>query len=134
MIRIRAAQMEAFRAQMRAELAGRLARRGVELWPEKVAERSAEEVRAEASRIAASARTWGLTSERDVTIYYDLSMELGEGFERREDGAWAREILEDRSRGPHDRIVAVRDAWELEGIEDPFEEGGAEGRPGRRGR
>jgi len=133
-IRVRPAQMDAFRAQMRAELAARLARRGAELWPEKAGERSAEELRTEACRIAASARGWGLTSERDVTIYYDLSMELGEGFERREDGAWAREVLEDGSRGPHERIVAVRDAWELEGIEDPFEEGGAESRPGGRGR
>jgi hypothetical protein len=133
-IRIRPEQMEAFRGERREALAERLAARGARLYPEKVAGRRDAELRAEARRIAASAREWGLTSERDATIYYDLSLELGEEFERGEEGRWAREHLEDRRRGPHERIVAVRDAY-LEGdVEDPFAEDGAGSRPGARGR
>ena len=133
MRQVRPEQMEAFREERREELAGRLAARAARLWPEKVADRRDEEVRAEARRISASARSWGLTSERDVTIYYDLSLELGPGFERGEDGAWARRILEDRARGPHERIVAVRDAYFWAEVEDPFAEDGAGSRPERRG-
>ncbi len=134
MRRMRPEQMLAFREARREALAERLAARAGELYPEKVAERNGDEVRAEAGRIAASARSWGLRSEEDVTTYYDLSMELGPGFERGEDGAWAREILEDRARSPHDRIVAVWDAYFWSGVDDPFEEAGAGNRPGGRGR
>ena len=134
MIRIRPEQMADFRDERRAALAERLATRGARLYPENVHGRSDEEVRAEARRIAASARSWGLTSEEDVTIYYDLSMELGEGFEREEDGAWAREVLEDRTRGPHERIVAVREAYLRGDLEDPYAEDGAGSRPDGRGR
>jgi len=124
-IRLRPEQMEAFRAERRESLAGRLAARAARLYPENVYGRTDEEVRAEARRIAASARAWGLASEEDVTIYYDLSMELGEGFDREEDGAWAREVLADRARPPHERIVAVRDAYLRGGLEDPYAEDGA---------
>ena len=134
MIRIRPEQMADFREERRAALAERLAARGARLYPENVYERTDEEVRAEARRIAASARSWGLTSEEDVTIYYDLSMELGEGFEREEDGVWAREVLEDRARPPHERIVAVRDAYLRGGVDDPYAEDGAGSLPGGRGR
>lgn len=134
MRRLRPEQMEAFREERREALAGRLAERAFRLWPEKVAERRDEEVRAEARRISASARSWGLTAEQDVTIYYDLSLDLGEGFEKGEGGAWAREILEDRRRGPHERIVAVRDAYLRSDDEDPFAEDGAGNRPDARGR
>ena len=134
MRRVRPEQMEAFREARREELAERLAARAARLYPEKVAERRNEEVRAEARRISASARSWGLTSERDVTIYYDLSLELGPHFEKGDDGAWAREILEDRARGPHERIVAVRDAYFWAEVEDPFAEDGAGSRPAGRGR
>lgn len=134
MIRLRPEQMEAFRAERRESLAGRLAARAARLYPENVYGRADEEVRAEARRVAASARAWGLVSEEDVTLYYDLSMELGEGFEREEDGAWAREVLEDRARAPHERIVAVRDAYLRGGLEDPYAEGGAGSPPDGRGR
>lgn len=134
MIRIRPEQMTDFREERREALAGRLAARAARLYPEIVHGRQDGEVRAEARRVTASARAWGLTSEEDVTIYYDLSMELGEGFEREEDGAWAREVLEDRARPPHERIVAVRDAYLRGGVEDPYAEDGAESPPGGRGR
>jgi hypothetical protein len=107
-IRFRPAQLEAFRDEMRVELAGRLARRGEERFPDRMLGRAPAEVRAEARRLAAAARERGLVSEQEVTEFYDLSMELGPGFEQGPTGAWAREILKQRGRSPRERLEALR--------------------------
>ncbi len=104
MIRFRPEQLEAFREEMRAELAARLARRGEERFPEKALGRTPEDLRAEARRLAAVARERGLVSEEEVTLFYDLSLELGPGFEQGPAGAWAREILKERGRSPRERL------------------------------
>jgi hypothetical protein len=103
-IRFRPEQLEAFREEMRAELAARLARRGEERFPEKALGRTPEDLRAEARRLAAVARERGLVSEEEVTLFYDLSLELGPGFEQGPAGAWAREILKERGRSPRERL------------------------------
>ena len=108
MIRLRPEQLEAFRTEARDELAARLARRGAERFPEKALGRTPEELRAEAGRVAASARERGLVSEKDVTGFYDLSMELGPGFEQGPVGTWAREILKERGRSPRERMEMLR--------------------------
>jgi hypothetical protein len=97
-----------FREEMRAALADRLARRAAIRWPEKTLGREAAEVRAEARRLAMSARERGLVSEEDVTLFYDLSMELGPGFEQGPSGAWARQVLKERL-SPHARVLALRE-------------------------
>ena len=108
MIRLRPAQLEAFREEARAGLAERLARRGEQIWPERTADRPRAEVRAEAERLAAAARERGLVSEEDVTRFYDLSLELGPGFEEGPAGTWAREILKQRAVPPRERLERLR--------------------------
>ncbi len=107
MIRLRPEQLEAFREEARAELADRLARRGEERWPEKSLGRAPGELRAEARRLAAAARERGLVSEEEVTLFYDLSVELGPGFEQGPAGAWSRETLKERGRSPRERLLAL---------------------------
>ncbi|MFN7987855.1 MAG: hypothetical protein U0529_10305 [Thermoanaerobaculia bacterium] len=109
MIRLRPAQLEAFREEARSELADRLARRGEERFPEKALGRPRDERRAEARRLATAARERGLVSEEEVALFYDLSMELGPGFEQGPTGAWAREILKERSRSPRERLEKLRE-------------------------
>ena len=109
MIRLRAEQLAAFRESARAELADRLVRRGEERLPEKTAGRSRDELRAEARRLSTAARERGLVSEEEVARFYDLSMELGPGFEQGPGGAWAREILRERSRAPRESLEKLRE-------------------------
>ena len=118
MIRFRAEQLEAFREEVRAKLAARLARRGEERFPEKALGRTPGDLRAEARRLAAVARERGLVSEEEVTLFYDLSLELGPGFEQGPAGAWAREILKERALSPRARLEKLRarvfavEAWD----------------------
>ena len=120
MIRLRPEQLDAFRKECREALADRLAKRCAARFPEKTLGRDAAEVRAEAGRLAAEARVWGLVSEEDVTLFYDLSIDLGPGFEKGAGGRWAREILESRTLSPHERIVALRERVLREDGWDPF--------------
>lgn len=108
MIRLRPEQLEAFREEARATLADRLARRGEERFPEKTLGRARVELRAEAHRLAAVARERGFVSEEEVTLFYDLSLELGPGFEQGPAGAWAREILKERGRSPRERLEKLK--------------------------
>ncbi|HYN40274.1 MAG TPA: hypothetical protein VE129_00745 [Thermoanaerobaculia bacterium] len=122
MIRLRPEQLEAFREEARATLADRLVRRGEERFPEKTPGRTPVELRAEAHRLAAVARERGFVSEEEVTLFYDLSLELGPGFEQGPAGAWAREILKERGRSPRERLEKL--AARVLGVEewDPHRE------------
>lgn len=120
MIRLRPEQLDAFRRECREALADRLAKRCAARFPEKTLGREAAEVRAEARHLAEAARAWGLVSEEDVTLFYDLSMELGPGFERGAGGRWAREFLDSRTLSPRERIVALRERVLREEAWDPF--------------
>ncbi|MBK8597330.1 MAG: hypothetical protein IPN83_17445 [Holophagales bacterium] len=108
MIRFRPEHLEAFREEARARLADRLARRGEERFPEKTLGRAPVELRAEAGRLAAVARERGLVSEEEVTLFFDLSLELGPGFEQGPAGAWAREILKERALSARERLEKLR--------------------------
>lgn len=108
MIRLRPEQFDAFRDEMRTELAERLARRGEERFPERMLGRAPAEVRAEARRLAAAARERGFVSEQEVALFYDISMELGPGFEQGPTGAWVRELLKERGLPPRERLEKLR--------------------------
>jgi hypothetical protein len=120
-IRLRPEQLDAFRTEAREALADRLARRAAERFPEKVLGRGAAEVRSEARRLAGGARERGLVSEEDVTLFYDLSMELGTGFEQGPSGAWARQLLKERL-SPHARVLALRERVLFVEEWDPYRE------------
>lgn len=122
MIHLRDGQLEAFREEARAGLADRLARRGEERFPEKAAGRSRDELRAEARRLSAAARERGFVSEEEVTLFYDLSLELGPGFEQGPAGAWAREVLKERTVPPRERLERLRERVGAAETWDPHRE------------
>jgi hypothetical protein len=57
----------------------------------------------------------------DVTLFYDLSMELGPGFEQGPSGAWARQVLKERL-SPHARALSLRERVLAVEEWDPYRE------------
>jgi hypothetical protein len=93
---VRREQMEALNAQALESFHRRMRQHLAALFPERVAAWGEEGARGAADAGIRQAAGFGITAERDVARFIDLTVELGPDFPDREATAWTRSVLEDR--------------------------------------
>jgi hypothetical protein len=109
MLQIRLEQIEAFERAAREQFLREMATHVRTHFPD-VAGDDPVELRGRLDGMVAAAATHGLQSKRDVCLYIDLAMVLGDGFERRPETAWALRYLSDsRVSDPSLRLRRLHD-------------------------
>ena len=101
MLKIRPEQVAVFEDHQREKFETRTVAHLREIFPAETAEAEGgeEEIRGWIRAGVERAESFGITRERDVTLFIDLDVGISAEFEKRRDMAWAREILEDELPG-----------------------------------
>jgi hypothetical protein len=82
-------------------------------YPEEAVDVSDEDFRARVQRAMDRALTYGLTDERTVAGYVQITFELGDSFEDDEDNEWAVEILNAPQMDGNQKIDAINASLEV---------------------
>ncbi len=97
MLKIRAEQLEALEAHERVKFENKVLAHLQEVFPEETAnaEGGEEEIRGWIRDGVERAKEFGITKERDVTLFIDLDLGVALKFEKKRSMAWAYKILTD---------------------------------------
>lgn len=93
MLVIRPAQIEALREPVIADFVERVVERLARVYPEPYQAMGDAGARAFVWRAVEAAERHGIDTEGDVSALIDLKIQVGEGFERSPDRAWAAAVL-----------------------------------------
>lgn len=95
MIHVNAEQMAALEDTARVQYQARLCERLFALYPQEAGALGEPGVAALVADGQTRAAQYGIDSERDVALFVDLTLFLGDGFDSDPDLPWAAEILQD---------------------------------------
>lgn len=107
MLIIRDAQQHVFKMDAQQRFESEAVAFVAACWPEHHAELGEEGTRQRVREAMAHAAAWGITDQRDVLRFINVTLALGPGFAQDARTAWARHILQDRSLTPAGRVKVL---------------------------
>lgn len=107
MLTIRKEQKEALDAVMRANFLAKTVAHLKELFPDGVGKNPDEELVALVEDGIKRAEKYGITAEREVTLFVDLLAGLGADFTNQRQYRWVVSMLNDKDYGPPEKMELI---------------------------